>query len=1146
MSMKNVCILLCLGAGVLAPSSASAQIDARMFRYPAVSRSQLAFVYAGDIWVAPKAGGTAVRLTSSPGEESFPRFSPDGQKIAYSASYDGNIDVFVVSASGGEPVRLTHHPMADRVVGWTPDGKRVLFVSSRESGRQRFNQFYTVGLEGGLPEKLPVPYGEFGTYSPDGKQFVYMPMSQDFRNWKRYRGGWAPDLMLFDLKTFATRNITSNPANDAQPMWHGNTIYFLSDRGTNERNNIWAYDVAGGGVRQITQFNDFDITFPSLGPDGIVFQAGGRLYMLDLATDKWSEVPVHVVSDETTLRQRTAKVEALISNVAVSPTGKRAVFEARGDVFTVPAEFGAVVNVTRSSGVAERYPRWSPDGKTIAYWSDRSGEYELTLRPADGSGPENKVTSLGPGFRYAPQWSPDNKKLAFIDQAMRIRIHDLDAKATTDVDQSPEWISHGGLETFRLQWSPDSRWLTYARPTAPANSAVFLYDSKTRKLTQVTSGYLADTQPTFDTEGKYLFYASDREFEPVYGSFDNSWTYPNPTRIVAVPLRKNVKSPLAARNDSENPLLDTNEKKDDAKKDGSRKDDSKKPDDEEKGPEPSKPSDPPERQKPAEKKPDGKKAEASKTDQKSDDSKQTEERPPAPANVDIDLDGFEARAIVLPPKAGNYADLQSIKGKLLYRRLPRTGSSDDENSIVFFDLTEREEKTVLDDATGFEVTFDGKKMLVLAKEKYAVLDVKASQKFEKPMATADLEAPVSPRAEWRQIFNDVFRFERDYFYDPNMHGVDWTALRARYGELMEDAVTRWDVDFVLGEFIGELNASHTYHGGGDLEEVPQRSVGMLGVDWELANGAYRIKEIVRGGPWDSAVRSPLDEPGVNVKAGEYVLAVNGVAIDPRLDPWASFQGLGGKTVLLSVNSSPALTGARQVVVTCLSSETELRFRAWIEARRQAVDKATNGRIGYIYVQSTGIDAQNELMRQFMAQWKKDGLIVDERWNSGGQIPDRFVELLNRPIVAYWAVRDGATQQWPPVAHRGPQVMLINGWSGSGGDAFPTYFRQAGLGPLIGTRTWGGLIGISGTPTLTDGGGVTVPTFRMFDPKGQWFAEGHGVEPDIAVDDDPAQLAKGIDPQLQRAIKEVSDAVAKGAKVPGRPEYERRIPKSSQE
>ena len=1100
--MKHLVLAVLLS--LVCPPLASAEIDARMFRYPAVSADRIAFVYAGDIWIVSRKGGTPYRLSSSLGEETFPRFSPDGTRIAYSAAYDGNVDVYVVPVAGGEPVRLTYHPMADRVVDWTPDGKRVLFVSGRESGRQRYNQFFTVGLDGGLPEKLPVPYGEFGAYSGDGKQFVYMPMSQDFRNWKRYRGGWAPDLWLFDLKTFAARNITKDPGNDAQPMWHGNSIYFLSDRGANQRNNIWAYDVPSGKVRQITQFNDFDITFPSIGPDAIVFQAGGRLYLMDLASEKATEVPVHVVTDETTLRPRTAKVEPLINAASTSPTGKRGVFAARGDVFTVPAEFGPVINVTRSSGVMERYPRWSPDGKTLAFWSDRSGEYELTVRPADGSGAERKVTSLGAGYRYTPYWSPDNHKVAYIDQAMRIHITEIESGRTADLDQSPDWISHGGLEPFTFQWSPDSRWLTYSRPTAGGNNAVFLYDTKAAKLTQATTGYLNDTQPVFEPEGKYLFYASDREFDPVYGTFDNSWTYANPTRLVAVPLRKDVKSPLAARNDSEKASLDTdNEKKPDEKKADEKK--------------------------PEEKKPEEKKEAA-------------EAKPAVTPAVDIDLDGFEARAVVLPPKGGNYTNLQAIKGKLLYRRAPRTGSGDDKSPIVYFDLEEREEKTVLEDAGGFDVTFDGKKLFVRSKGKFAFVEIKPTQKFEKPLATADMEAPVDPRAEWRQMFSDTFRFERDYFYDPGMHGVDWPGLRARYGKLLEDAVTRWDVDFILGEFIGELNSSHTYKGGGDAEQVPQRSVGLLGVDWELANGAYRIKNIVRGGPWDAAVRSPLDEPGVNVKAGEYVLAVNGVPLDTARDPWAAFQGLGDKTVVLTVNGSPAATNARQVIVKCLADETELRFRAWIEERRQIVDKATGGKIGYIYVQSTGVDAQNELVRQFMAQWQKDGLIIDERWNSGGQIPDRFIELLNRPILAYWAVRDGRSQQWPPVAHRGPQVMLINGWSGSGGDAFPFYFREAGLGPLIGGRTWGGLIGISGAPPLADGGNVTVPTFRMYDPKGTWFPEGIGVEPDIKVDEDPTQLARGTDPQLERAIQEVKDRVAKQTTPPARPAYEKRVPR----
>ena len=1091
MLSKLVRLSLCFTAALAFATTSYAQIDARMLRYPAVSKTQIAFVYAGDIWLVSKEGGSAFRLTSSPGEESFPRFSPDGSKVAYSASYDGNVDVYVVPSGGGEPARLTHHPMADRVVGWTPDGTRVLFASGRESGRQRYNQFYTVAATGGLPEKLVVPYGEFGSYSPDGRQFAYMPMAQDFRNWKRYRGGWSPDIWLFDLNTKAAKNITSNPANDAQPMWIGGTIYFISDRGPNERNNIWAYDVKAGTSRQVTQFADFDITFPSLGPDGIVFQAGGRLYFLDVPSGKQREVPVRVVTDETTLRPRTTKVDNLIQWAAVSPTGKRALFAARGDVFTAPAEFGPVVNASRTSGVAERYPRWSPDGKTLAYWSDRTGEYELTVRPADASGEEKKITSFGAGFRYAPYWSPDSRKVAFVDQAMRVHLTDVDSGRTTKIDECPEWMNHPTLENFEFKWSPDSRWLTYSRPTGDANSAIFLYDAKNAKLTRATTGYLNDNQPVFDPDGRYLFYASDREFAPVYGNFDNSWTYPNPTRLVAVPLRKDVPSPLHARNDYEGA------------------------------------------------------AETKKPEEKKEDSA----KPAADVKpVDIDLDGFEQRAVILPPPAGNYAEVQAVKGKLLFRRLPRTGSSDTKSPIVYFDLTEREEKPVLDDAGGFEVTADGKKMLVAAQNRWAILEIKTPQKFEKPIATAEMEAAVDPRAEWKQMFEDVYRFERDYFYDEGMHGVDWTAIKARYGKLLEDAVTRWDVDFIIGEFIGELNASHTYYGGGDKETAPPRNVGLLGIDWDLAPAAagspaaYRVRHIVRGGPWDAGVRAPLDEPGVNVKEGEYILAVNGVTIDTKQDPWAAFQGLGNKTVILTVNAKPAAEGSRQVLVKTLASEVELRYRAWIEERRQIVDKATQGKVGYIYVQSTGVDAQNELVQQFMGQWKKDGLIIDERWNGGGQIPDRFIELLNRPILAYWAVRDGASWQWPPVAHRGAQVMLINGWSGSGGDAFPTYFKQAGIGPLIGTRTWGGLIGISGAPTLVDGGNVTVPTFRMYDPKGSWFAEGHGVDPDIEVIDDPSQLASGTDPQLARAIREVQERIAKMPKPPTRPAPEKRVPK----
>jgi tricorn protease len=1072
---------LVLALALSAPVGLAGQVDARMFRYPDVSATHIAFVYAGDVWIVPKTGGVAQRLSSPRGEEAFPRFSPDGKRIAYSANYDGNIDVYVAPTLGGEPVRVTYHPMPDRLVDWTPDGK-LLFASSRESGRQRFNQFYLVPPEGGLPAKLPVPYGEFGAVSPNGRWFAYVPKGQDFRTWKRYRGGWNSEIWLFDFHDTTATRLAPSQANQSQPMWRGDTlIYFLADRGPEQRQNIWSYQLRTKQLRQLTHFTDYDITFPAIGPEDIVFQAGGRLYLLNLPSEKTSEVKVQVVTDEATLRPRTEAIAERIEWVNISPTGKRALFGARGEALTVPAEHGAVLNLTRTPGVAERYPAWSPDGKSVAYWSDRSGEYELSLRAADGSGEERTLTKLGAGFRYAPFWSPDSKKLAFVDQAMRLRLYDLPTDKLTEIDQSRIWMGHGTLEGLTLRWSPDSRWLAYAWPVTPSNSAIVLYDTQKGVRHPVTSGYFNDAQPVFDPEGKYLYYFSNRVFEPVYGDFDGSWTYPNSTQIVAVPLRRDVPSPIGPRNDAEGG--DTTKKPLTAKPDSA-----------------------------------------------------------SPPQVAIDLEGFESRGVPLPPKAGNYGELFAAKGKVIYRRSPRAGSGDEKSPVLFWDLEAREEKTVLEDASGIRLSVDGTKLLGWLKQKYAIVDLKPQQSLDKTLHTGEMRMEVDPRAEWRQMFADAYRFERDFFYDPNMHGVDWKAMRDRYAKVLEGAVTRWDVNFVLGEFIAELNSSHTYRGGGELESAPTSGVGMLGVDWALDRGAYRIKQIVSGGPWDVDVRAPLAEPGLTVKEGDWVLAVNGIPLDPTRDPWAAFQGLTDSTLLLTVNDQPSFQGARQVTVRPVGDETELRFRAWVEARRLQVEQATGGRVGYVYVQSTGVDAQNELMRQFMAQWTKEGLVIDERFNSGGQIPDRFIELLHRPILSWWAVRNGADWQWPQVAQRGPEVMLINGWSGSGGDAFPFYFREAKVGPLIGTRTWGGLIGLSGNPSLVDGGAITVPTFRMYDVHDRWFAEGVGVEPDIPVDEDPGQLARGHDSQLDRAIAEVLRQLKEHpTEAPARPAYERRGP-----
>ncbi|MFZ5787522.1 MAG: S41 family peptidase, partial [Acidobacteriota bacterium] len=1061
----------------------------------------IAFSYAGDIWLVAKGGGVAQRLSTPPGEEVFPRFSPDGRSIAYSANYDGNVDIYVVPSEGGVPVRITHHPAVDRILDWYPDGSALLFATSMTSGKDRFNQLYKVGRDGGLPEKLPMPYGEFGMVSPDGTTLAYMPATRDFRTWKRYRGGWTPEIWLFDLTTRAARNITANEANDSQPMWYGSTLYFLSDRDAARRHNLWAMDLGSGATRQVTHFDTSDCRFPAIGPSEIVFENAGRLYLLELPRETLREVEVEVLTDRATLKPRDVNAAKLIEGADVSPAGKRVYLEARGEVFSVPAEKGVVLNLTRASGSAERSPAASPDGKQVAYFSDASGEYELWVRPADGTGVARQVTTLGPGFRYRPHWSPDSKKVAFVDQAMKIWICDVATGKATQVDKALYWYQ-GNLMGFAPSWSADSRWLAYSRDLhGRASNALFLFDTATNQRHQVTSGFYDTVNPAFDPDGTYLYVLTNRTFKPSYSDLDNSWIYANTTNLAAIPLRKDVPSPLAARNDVEGEDKKDAEKKDEANDEGKKND-----------------------------------TKAGKEAAKDEKKKKDEPKP-----VAIDLDGFESRLVVLSKvAAGNLGGVQAIPGKILFRRLPNTGSADEKTPVMWYDLEEREEKTLLADVDGYRVAAGGKKMLAWKKGTYAVVDVKPDQKLDKAAPTGDLPMSLDPAAEWRQIFSDVWRLERDYFYDPNMHGVDWAAMRERYGRLLDDAVTRADVNFVIGELIAELNASHTYRGGGDQEQAPERGVGLLGADYVLENGAYRIFRILRGAPWDAEARSPLAQPGVNVKEGDYLLAVNRVPLDPAKSPWAAFQGLAGKTVTLTVNGSPAMQGARDVVVETLESEYRLRNLAWIEEKRAMTERLSGGRIGYVYVPDTGVNGQTELVRQFMGQFTKDGMIIDERFNSGGQIPDRFVELLNRPLYNYWGVRDGTDWQWPPVSHLGPKAMLINGWSGSGGDCFPFYFKEAGLGPLVGTRTWGGLIGMSGVPALIDGGNVTVPTFGIYSKQGEWIIEGHGVEPDIEVIDDPTAMASGGDPQLERAVKEVLEALeANPPKPPVKPAYPNR-------
>lgn len=1102
---------LSLGSNAFA-SEAPKAIDARIMRHPDVSATQVAFAYAGDIWVAPKTGGVALRLSSPRGEEQFPRFSPDGNSIAFSATYDGNQDLYVMPVSGGVPRRVTHHGAADRLLDWYPDGQSFLYATTMTSYKDRFNQLYRVSIEGGLPIKLPMPYGEFGAISPDGKQIAYVPISVEFRTWKRYRGGMNPDLWLFNLDTLEAENLTQSDASESIPMWHNGVLYFLSDRDENKRFNIWAYEPQTKKFRQVTKFSDYDVHFPSVGPSDMVFEQAGQLFVMDLATEKYSPIHITVVTDRATLKPRIENVGGRIGTGTVSPSGKRALFEARGEIFSAPAEHGVVRNLTRSSGVAERYPSWSPDGKLIAYFSDRTGEYELTVRNADNTGEEQTLTELGPGYRYQPQWSPDSKKVVFIDQAMKIRLYDFDTKQTQVIDQQM-WMYHGALNGFSVSWSPDSRWIAYAADNENRNSSVVIYDTKEGERHVVTSGFYDDNDPVFDPDGKYLFFRTERNFNPTYSEVDNSWIYMNMAQLAALPLRKDVASPLAPRNDEE-PDKDKDKKKDEKKSE--EKKDEKKPD-----AEPAKDSDKdPEKEQDKEKdaaKPEEKKDAAKAEEKKDDKADKKDEKKPKP--VEIDFEDMEQRIVILPPRPGNYVNLVAVSGKLLFRTIPRGG--DGNTPIEFYDLEKREVKKVVDDANGFELSANREKLLVANNGAFSIIEPKEGQNLNKRIDTSGFETMVDPPAEWRQIFMDAWRLERDLFYDPNLHGVNWNLMRERYLNILDDAVTRWDVNYVLGELLGELNASHTYRSGGDIEQAPQRGVGYLGCDFALTNGAYQIAKIINGAPWDTEVRSPLLRPGItNIAVGHYLLAVNGTPIDTNRDPWAAFQSLADKPVFLTVNTNPTLTGSWEVLIQTMGSEARLRNLAWINENRLRVEELSGGQIAYVYVPDTGQGGQNELVRQWRGQVTKPGMIIDERFNSGGQIPDRFVELLNRPLRNYWGVRDGKDWPWPPVAHFGPKAMLVNGWSGSGGDCFPYYFKDSQLGPLIGMRTWGGLIGITGAPPLVDGGSVTVPTFGIYSRKGEWIIEGYGVDPDIEVVDDPAAMAKGGDPQLERAVAEI--------------------------
>jgi tricorn protease len=1095
--MARKLILLCLTTALImtAGSRASFAVEphAGMLRYPDVSQNHIVFVYANDIWLAPIEGGTAVPLASPPGQEQFPRFSPDGKTVAFMGNYDGNTDLYTLPVTGGTPFRLTHHPAREFLSEWTPGGE-LIFYGNLMQANPFTNELFTLPAGGGLPEKLPVPYGACGAISDDGQWLAYVPTARDQRTWKRYRGGRASDIWLFHLSDYKSKKITEWEGTDSLPMWHGDNIYYLSDAGKHHRLNIWVYETATGKRRQVTHFKDYDAKWPAVGPDHIIFQYGSQLRLLDLKTEKSKQVQVTVPGARPKIRTRSVDASGFIFRRNISSTGKRVVVGARGDIWTLPAKKGSPVNLTRTSGVAERDPAWSPDGQWISYFSDTGDAYDLYIVQSDGLGEHRRLTRLEKGYLYLPAWSPDSAWIAFWDQAGTLLLHNVESGKTREVDS----FNRRGLS--RVNWSSDSNWITYARPKSTRElSSIWLYNIEKDEKHQVTRGMFNDSWPTFDREGKYLYFASNRQFtSPIFADIGFTWIYAKTDRLYAVPLRNDVESPLAPESDDE-------EWKKEKDEDAAEGDDGKKGKEKDAGDK-------------KEKDEDKEADEGEDKDKKEGDKKKDEPEP-----VKIDLEGFERRAVQLPVPRGGFTFLNvNDGGKLIYVRLPDPGS-EDEGSIHLLDLDDekKKEKTVLAGVGTFAMSADGKKILAVKREgTMAIVDAKADQKMENMVSTAGMTVQIDPRKEWRQIFNEAWRIHRDFFYVPNMHGVDWKAVRRQYAAMLEDCASRADLSYVIGEMIAELNIGHAYYFGGDTEQAPTLSVGMPGCDFRLENGAYRIGRIFEGAPWDVDARGPLSQPGTDIKTGDYLLAVNGVPVDTARDPWAAFQGMGGRTVKLTVSEEPAPGEKdRQVLVKLPSDERNLRYRAWIERNRAYVAEKTDGRVGYIYVPDTSFSGHNDLMRQFCGQWNRDALIIDERWNRGGFVPTRMVELLNRPVANYWATRYAKEDRVVPAdAHHGPKCMLINGFAGSGGDYFPFWFRENGLGKLIGTRTWGGLVGMSGNPGLIDGGYTSVPTIGFYEKDGTWGIEGHGVDPDIEVADDPARMVNGEDPQLDAAIE----------------------------
>jgi tricorn protease len=1062
--------------------AATAVAQTKLLRFPDIHGDKVVFTYGGDLWIAATSGGTATRLTAHPGVEVFAKFSPDGKWIAFTGQYDGDEQVYVVPVTGGEPKQLTFYPARgplahrwgydNQIYGWTKDGKAVIFRSHRDSWALPISKLYVVPVTGGAAEALPMPESGAGDYAPDGTKLVYSPRSRDFRSEKRYGGGQANDLFIFDLKTSDAKRITDHPRADRDPMWIGNTIYFNSDR--DGHFNLYAYDVAKSTTAQLTTNKVWDVRWPSSDNQSqIIYELNGELQFFDVKSKK--NTPVSITVPDDGLNRRPSRVAAgnLIFSYNLSPKGERAVFEARGDIFSAPIEKGPVRNLTNSSSAHDKLPAWSPDGSKIAFISDKTGEEEIYVSAQDGSKPAEQLTSGGKAMRYAPLWSPDGKYIAFSDKDGKVYVLTVADKQLVEAAHS----KRGLVQDYT--WSPKGNYLAFTLQDESGTASVYVWSSKENQLRRVTNGTFGEFNPAWDPQGNYLFYFSAREFAPLISNVEFNYAANKNTGIFAIALRKDVKHPFPPESDEVTIAKEGEPKKEEAK--------------------------------------------------------------PA-ADLTIDFDGIETRAARVPVEPNNYFGLSAKAGHLIYATAPAFyygRQADPPPVLKIFSFKDRKESVIAEGIGGFALSQDGSKLLVRQGPNFALFDATPQgDKSRKAVSTANLYVDRVPSEEWAQIFGEVWRRYRDFFYVKNMHGYDWEALRKQYEPLLKYVAHRSDLNYVISEMIAELTVQHAYIDGGDIPLPPRPRVALPGARFtlDLEAGRHRISKIFAGQNEEEIYRSPLTEIGVDMKAGDYVLAINGEELKPDDDPYRLLRNKADAPVQLTVNNKPVMEGARVVSFRPVTDEQNLIYLDWVTANMAMVDKLSGGKLAYIHIPDMGANGIREFIKWYYPQLKKDGLIVDARANGGGNVSRMLIERLRRKLLAEQFLRTSEEPNlYPDGVFIGPMVCLLNENSSSDGDIFPAMFREAGLGPLIGKRSWGGVVGITNRGTLVDGGVVNVPEFGFANPKGEWVIEGYGVDPDIPVENDPKSVIQGKDPQLERAVTELLNKLkVKPTERPKRP------------